>query len=166
MAGLGDGATHKGVWLPQGGSVRSLCGIEFVPLPISWPARRGPLPSYLHPTRSRSASSAEVGPVKRTRLVVLFDGEDKPDRLRPHLVWAHRTGFSIWTELIARVTRRSHRADGSGHDHDPSWRWDRHHEGTAPEPTTCREESGFRRFRPAPGPDQVTTLRNLASGFK
>jgi hypothetical protein len=38
---------------------------------------------------------------------------------------AHRTGFSLWTELTARVTRRSHRADGSGHDHDPSRRRER-----------------------------------------
>jgi hypothetical protein len=46
VAGLADGATHQGMWLAGGGSVRSLCGIEFVPLPIGWPARRGPLPSY------------------------------------------------------------------------------------------------------------------------
>jgi hypothetical protein len=76
VAGLGDGATHKGVWLPAGGSVRSWCAIELVPLPIGWPAGADPR-AAAHPTRSRSASGAEAGPVKRTRLVVLFDSADK-----------------------------------------------------------------------------------------
>jgi hypothetical protein len=80
-AGVGDGATHKGVWLPGGGSGRSLCGIEFVPLPIDWPARRGPRPAT-HLTRSRSPAVSRAGPVRRTWLVVLFDSEDQLVRPR------------------------------------------------------------------------------------
>lgn len=39
-----DGDTHVGIWMPRGGSVRSACGLEFVPLPVGIPARRQPLP--------------------------------------------------------------------------------------------------------------------------
>lgn len=39
-----DQDTHRGAWLPRGGSVRAVCGIEFVPLPTGIPARRAPLP--------------------------------------------------------------------------------------------------------------------------
>lgn len=94
------------------------------------------------PTRPAADLPAvpRAGPVKRTRLVVLFDGEDKPVRLAPHLVRAHRTGFCLWT-AHSSLTRSRHRADGSGHDHGPSWKWDRPYEGIAPELTACGEES-------------------------
>jgi hypothetical protein len=39
-----DRDTHRGTWLPRGGSVRAVCGIEFIPLPVGLPAKRAPLP--------------------------------------------------------------------------------------------------------------------------
>ncbi|MDQ1532195.1 MAG: hypothetical protein QOE37_2353 [Microbacteriaceae bacterium] len=60
VAGLGDGATHKGVWLPGGGSVRSLCRIELVPLPIGWPAGADPCTATHRPAADLPAVPRRV----------------------------------------------------------------------------------------------------------
>jgi hypothetical protein len=39
-----DRDTHLGTYMPRGGSVRSRCQLEFVPLPVGMPPKVGPLP--------------------------------------------------------------------------------------------------------------------------
>lgn len=44
VAGLGDGQTHRGFYSPATRSVHARCGIEFRPIEVGWPPKRGPLP--------------------------------------------------------------------------------------------------------------------------
>jgi len=39
-----DQDTHRGAYSLATRSVHSVCGLEFVPIPVGWPARHGPLP--------------------------------------------------------------------------------------------------------------------------
>lgn len=41
---MGDADTHRGVYSPATRSVHAMCGIEFQPVPVSWPPKLGPLP--------------------------------------------------------------------------------------------------------------------------
>jgi hypothetical protein len=41
---FGDHDTHAGSWSPVTRSVHSVCGLEFRPLAVGWPARIVPLP--------------------------------------------------------------------------------------------------------------------------
>lgn len=46
LRSMDDADTHRGVYSPATRSVHAECGIEFQPVEVGWPPKRGPLSGY------------------------------------------------------------------------------------------------------------------------